>query len=163
METDKSVTSGGKPFQCKSKYASRLPLQIKAFYSDSHHTNQLYFLHTPFSSCILLARSQISHFQILPTHPPFNWTNNHPIPLLQYHWCWQVQKRHLRSLPKPIIQCIRTVTMQNRTVTMQKRAFAHAGLTLWNTIPVALRSRLMNCTSDIVKKHLKSFLFAPWR
>ena len=48
-----------------------------------------------------------------------------------------------------------------RTVTMQKRAFAHAGPTLWNTIPEALRSRVMNCTLDTVKKHLKSFLFVP--
>ena len=47
-----------------------------------------------------------------------------------------------------------------RTVTMQKRAFVHAGPTLWNTIPEALRSRVMNCTLDTVKKHLKSFLFA---
>ena len=48
-----------------------------------------------------------------------------------------------------------------RTVTMQKRAFAHAGPTLWNTIPEALRSRVMNYTLDTVKKQLKSFLFAP--
>ena len=48
-----------------------------------------------------------------------------------------------------------------RTVTMQKRAFAHARPTQWNTIPEALRSRVMNCALDTVKKQLKSFLFAP--
>ena len=48
-----------------------------------------------------------------------------------------------------------------RTVTMQKRAFACAGPTLWNSIPEALRSRVMNCTLDTVKKQLKTFLFAP--
>ena len=37
------------------------------------------------------------------------WYSNHPIPLLQYHWCWQLQKRHSRfpSLHKASFQCIR--------------------------------------------------------
>ena len=61
----------------------------------------------------------------------------------------QVVTRYLLDVPKV------------RTVTMLKRVFAHAGPTLWNTIPEALRSRAMNCTLDTVKKHIKSFLFVP--
>ena len=47
--------------------------------------------------------------QILPAHPPYNRTNNHPIPLLQYHWCWQLQKGHpcFPSVHKASFQCIR--------------------------------------------------------
>ena len=75
---------------------------------SSHHTIQLFCYHTPFSPWILPVWSQIFHIQIFPAHPPFNRTNNHPIPLLQYHWCWQFQKRHPRfpSLHKPSFQCI---------------------------------------------------------
>ena len=70
---------------------------------SSHHTIQLYCYHTPFSPWILPVRSQIFHIQILPTHTPYNSTSYHPIPFLQYHWCWQFQKwhPHFPSLHKP--------------------------------------------------------------
>ena len=61
----------------------------------------------------------------------------------------QVVTRYLLDLPKV------------RTVTMQKRVFAHAGPTCWNTIPEALQSRVMNCTLDTVKNisnHFSLFL-----
>ena len=48
----------------------------------------------PFSPRILPVRSQIIHIQIFPTHPPSNWKNNHTIPLLQKHWCRELQKWH---------------------------------------------------------------------
>ena len=63
---------------------------------SSHHSIQLYCYHTPFTIRILPVWSQIFHFQILPTHPSYNRTNNHPIQLLQYHRCWQLQKWHSR-------------------------------------------------------------------
>ena len=44
------------------------------------------------------ATTQIFHIQILPSHPPYNRTNNHPIPLLQHHWCWQLQKWHYNTI-----------------------------------------------------------------
>ena len=59
----------------------------------SSHDPALLLSHRhPSSPWFLPVLSQIFHFQfqILPAHPPFNWTNNHPIPLLQYHWCWQL-------------------------------------------------------------------------
>ena len=76
---------------------------------SSHHTIQLYCYHTPFSPWILPVRSQIFHIQILPTHTPYNSTSYHPIPFLQYHWCWQFQKwhPHFPSLHKPSLQCLR--------------------------------------------------------
>ena len=55
----------------------------------------------------------------------------------------KVTSRYLLDVPKV------------RTVTMQKRAFAHAGPTYWNAIPDALRSKVMNCTLDTVMKQFK--------
>ena len=49
-----------------------------------------------------------------------------------------------------------------RTVTMQKRAFAYAGPTLWNNMPEAIHSSALLVSSDTIKKQLKTLLFSQF-
>ena len=49
-----------------------------------------------------------------------------------------------------------------RTVTMQKRAFAYAGPTLWNNMPETIRSSALLVSSDTIKKQLKTLLFSQF-
>ena len=51
---------------------------------------------------------------------------------------------------------------QARTVTMQKRAFAYAGPTLWNNMPEAICSSALLVSPDTIKKHLKTLLFSQF-
>ena len=46
-----------------------------------------------------------------------------------------------------------------RTVTMQRRAFAYAGLAFWNAVPESLRSTVLAISLDVLKKQLKTILF----
>ena len=48
-----------------------------------------------------------------------------------------------------------------RTVTMQKRAFAYAGPTLWNNMPETIRSSALLVSPDTIKKQLKTPLVLP--
>ena len=49
-----------------------------------------------------------------------------------------------------------------KTVTMQRRAFAYAGPTLWNNMPEAICLSALLVSPDTIKKHLKTFFFSQF-
>ena len=49
-----------------------------------------------------------------------------------------------------------------RAVTMQKKASAYAGPTLWNNMPEAIRSSALLVSPDTIKKQLKTLLFSQF-